>query len=279
MDQLPLISIIMPARNAADHIGEAIASLQAQTWTHWELVVVDNGSTDSTSHVVESIKDDRIRLIREREPGVSRARNIALDAARGEFYCFLDADDILPPESLRSRAEILLRSPDTFFVDGSVMQMDHFSRELVHIFTPTYTGIPFDRLLQISNSVFFGLTWMIRRTSATDVRFPVHMKHAEDLAFYLSMARFGKYDHTSEVVLHYRKGHGSAMSNLQGLWLGYKQLYQWATALRPSPEPEQLDELWARIKRIMFRSFLKFGRPYSALLVWSSRVPARIELK
>ncbi|MGB3525243.1 MAG: glycosyltransferase [Flavobacteriales bacterium] len=275
----PLISVIMPAYNAEGYIGEAIASVQAQTWSNWELLVVDNASTDNTSRIVASAKDDRIRFLEEPERGVSKARNRALEAAQGELYCFLDADDFLPPESLRIRAEILLRTPSTLFADGAVMRMDHLTGELTHMYTPSFQGVPFDRLMQISNSVFFGPSWMIKRTPDTDVRFPEHMRHAEDLAFYLSIARYGRYDHSSEVVLHYRQGHGSAMNDLSGLWLGYKQLYNWVANLHPAPEQVQLDQFWTRIKRIMSRSFLKFGRPNAALQVWLSRAPTAKILK
>jgi hypothetical protein len=96
-------------------------------------------------------------------------------------------------------------------------------------------------------------------------RFPEDMRHAEDLAFYLKLARRGTYRATTEPVLHYRTGHGSAMSDLDGLDKGYLQLYRFATQLDPPPLPEELGRMWARIRRVMTLGFLKTGHPLKAL--------------
>ena len=123
----PTVSIIMPAYNAVRYIGEAIASVQAQSFENWELLVIDDGSTDKTATVVENVRkqDPRVRLLKNDRKGVSSARNKGLECARGEFIGFLDADDAYYPEVLARRVEALRRNPDwrfvfcvTEFVDG-----------------------------------------------------------------------------------------------------------------------------------------------------------------
>jgi hypothetical protein len=111
---------------------------------------------------------------------------------------------------------------------------------------------------------------MIRSSVLMGARFPVEMRHAEDLAFYLTLARRGQYRHVEEVVLHYRRGHGSAMGDLDGLAKGYAQLKSYAAKLSPPPEKVQLQKMQKRIAGILWRSYVKAGRPRKALShLWS----------
>lgn len=107
-----LISIIMPAYNREDTIMAAITSVLAQTYSHFELVIVDDGSTDGTVQVVESFADDRIRLIKgPGRSGVSEARNIGLRAAKGELIAYLDSDNTWQPEYLSAMVAALHKTP------------------------------------------------------------------------------------------------------------------------------------------------------------------------
>jgi succinoglycan biosynthesis protein ExoO len=102
MSATPKVSVITPAYKAARYIGQAIESVQAQTLTDWEMIIVDDASPDETAAVVERYLDDpRIKLIRsERNRGNGGARNLALEVAQGEWIAPLDADDWFAPERL-----------------------------------------------------------------------------------------------------------------------------------------------------------------------------------
>ncbi len=100
---MPLVSIITPSWNVAPLIGETIASVQAQTFTDWELLIADDCSTDQTAAVVEShaASDPRIKLIRQpRNGGPALARQAAIEQAQGRFIAFLDSDDLWLPAKL-----------------------------------------------------------------------------------------------------------------------------------------------------------------------------------
>ena len=94
------ISVIMPAYNRGDMIGESIESVLSQTYDNWEILIVDSDSTDNTSEVCKSFtdKDSRIRYIKKSNEGVSASRNSAIDNAQGDYLFFLDSDDVIHPK-------------------------------------------------------------------------------------------------------------------------------------------------------------------------------------
>ena len=98
----PLVSVVVAAFNAADFIEETCRSVIQQTYSAWELIVVDDGSTDGTGDIVQSLvrSDPRLRLIRQRNGGVAAARNAGIAAASGGFLCVLDADDLWDPTKI-----------------------------------------------------------------------------------------------------------------------------------------------------------------------------------
>lgn len=107
-----LVSIMMPAYNAADYIAEAIESILAQRYQNWELIIVDDGSTDQTSAIASSYGDARIKLFHQPNQGESAARNRALAQMQGEYVAFLDADDLFQPRHLSAAVSYLQHHPE-----------------------------------------------------------------------------------------------------------------------------------------------------------------------
>jgi glycosyltransferase involved in cell wall biosynthesis len=113
-DNLPTVSVIIPAYNSAHWLPDALRSVQDQTYTEWECVVVDDGSTDNTSEVVKGFleEDGRFKYISKENEGPSRARNVGIESSDGEFVAFLDADDIWLPEKLHCQIDVLAARPE-----------------------------------------------------------------------------------------------------------------------------------------------------------------------
>ena len=111
---------MMPAYNAANYIETAVQSVIEQTYQDWELVVVDDGSTDNTTEIVQRIEDPRIRLIRQENGGESVARNTALDHIQGAYLGFLDSDDLFLPDHLARTVAYLESHPErtAVYTDG-----------------------------------------------------------------------------------------------------------------------------------------------------------------
>lgn len=107
------VSVIIPTYNRAHSIGNSIQSVLYQTWQDFEIIIVDDGSTDNTRQVVESFTDDRIRYIcLEQNGGVSHARNIGIKMAEGEYIAFLDSDDEWMSEKLEKQMTVMLRESE-----------------------------------------------------------------------------------------------------------------------------------------------------------------------
>ncbi len=117
------VSIIVPAHNAAHTIAQALESVFAQTFADFEVIVVDDGSTDALDAVLAPYQD-RIKLIRQRNLGVSAARNAGAAAASAEYLAFLDADDIWMPERLEKTAAMLASDPRCVMVFCGALTID-----------------------------------------------------------------------------------------------------------------------------------------------------------
>ena len=114
----PLVSVIMPAYNAEKYIGEAIASVCAQTYENWELLILDDGSADRTAEIAQAYaqRDARIRVLRNlQNMGVARTRNRGFDLAQGEWIALLDSDDRWRVQKLEKQLAVA-RSSDADIV-------------------------------------------------------------------------------------------------------------------------------------------------------------------
>ncbi len=115
---MPTVSVIMPAYNQARYLGEAVRSVLGQDFGDFELIVVDDGSTDDTPSVAEGVRDGRVRYIRQANRGLSGARNTGLRHASGALVTFLDSDDLFTPRNLSVLVSALAEHPQAGLVRG-----------------------------------------------------------------------------------------------------------------------------------------------------------------
>ncbi len=265
----PLISIIMPSYNAAPFINEAVESVKGQSYSNWELLIIDDGSTDNTQAILSKFDDDRIKIFTiPNNHGVSNARNMGLSNFQGEYFTFLDADDIMPVDSLLVRIEIFLNDPSVSFVDGKVVSYNSRLELAKNSWTPTFTGNPFLELAKLSGTCFWGPSWLIKKQSNQNYSFNTNLTHGEDLLFYLQISQSPEYRYlyTEREVLHHRTGHVSAMSNLEGLENGYRKIFN---LIKENPNINWSQALMfkRKSKSIMFKSFAHRLRFWSAFKV------------
>ena len=112
----PLVSIIMPTYNRAGYILETIDCIIAQTYAHWELLIIDDGSTDNTELHVKSINDSRIQYYKFERTGITgKLKNFGIHKATGDLIAFMDSDDLWPDGKLQKQVRVLLEHPDAGF--------------------------------------------------------------------------------------------------------------------------------------------------------------------
>src|SRR5262249_39357728 len=121
----PRVTVLIPAYNASSTIERAVDSVLAQTYSDYEIIVVDDGSRDATADIVASRYGDRVRLLcLTRNQGESAAMNHGIDAAEGELIAFLDADDEWLPDKLSKQVDALNRNPDAVMVSCACRFLD-----------------------------------------------------------------------------------------------------------------------------------------------------------
>lgn len=130
----PLVSVIVPLYNAEKYISETIKSVINQTYENWELLVVDDCSTDNSREIVKSFeqKDSRIRLIESEINfgGPARPRNIGIENAKGEYIAFLDADDVWLKNKLEKQLNLLIENNNFDLIDANAYTIDEKSKKL-----------------------------------------------------------------------------------------------------------------------------------------------------
>lgn len=252
----PFVSILMPAYNSANYIAEAVHSVLNQEYSNFELIIINDGSTDRTEEVIAAFSDTRIRYYGQTNRGVSAARNLALSKMQGVFFCFLDSDDRLPPKSVSSRVRVLVTKPEVDFVDGMVHRVNSDMRTVKSAWKPLWLGNPLEDLVSLSGKSFCGLTWMIRRKEGKIYRFREGLSHGEDLLFYLELAKEnGLYIGLDEVVYEYRMHGLSAMRNIDGLARGYLEVEQ-IISTWSELSTEQLKKFRLKYRSFLWRSYM-----------------------
>lgn len=192
--RLPRVSVVIPLYNKAKNIGPSLASVLKQTMTDFEVVIVDDGSTDGSADVVRAFEDSRIRLIRQSNAGQSAARNRGISEARGDLVAFIDADDFWFPHFLDTVLALRDRFPQagayaTAFVaveNGSVRRFPHM--EVSHLLEGELIRDYF-RSCTLGSSMISSSSVMIPKTVFDRIgHFPVGERDAPDLHMWARIA-------------------------------------------------------------------------------------------
>jgi glycosyltransferase involved in cell wall biosynthesis len=157
-NKMPYVSVIIPTYNRASYVTEAINSVLAQTYTDYEVIIVDDGSTDRTREVIAHFRD-LIRYIYQDNQGLAAARNTGIKAARGKWIAFLDSDDLWLPEKLTVQIEDLSRNPELHLhTTNATIYREHIGKE-VNLFD--FMG--FSKLLRQQFSILQDpLDWQVK---------------------------------------------------------------------------------------------------------------------
>lgn len=200
MNKSPKVTVLMPVYNVALYVAEAIESILNQTYSDFELLIINDGSTDSTSEEVFKFSDSRIRFVEnDQNIGLANTLNRGIDLARGEYIARMDGDDISLPERLRKQVAILDTHPD---IDICGAGYRFFGAKNYDVIYPQYHE-------EIKAGLLFGCCMIIplfRRESIIDakLRYEQNFFPAEDYRFWTCCVLQLKMYNIQETLFHYR---------------------------------------------------------------------------
>ena len=208
----PKISVLMTCYNAASTIEESVRSVIAQTFTNWELVLVDNCSTDDSMAIVRRIGDARIRITKlERNHGRTPALNIGLNNARGEYLAILDADDLSTPDRLQLQVDYLDNNPNLVLVASWYRNINSGGELINEVKTPTQ-HLDIIRRLAFDNAIVNSSS-MYRLASAKAVGgYEVKFSYSQDFALWLALSQIGEFAITPKFITDIRRTSDSLSS-------------------------------------------------------------------
>ncbi len=216
-----LVSVVVPAYNAAETLDETLQSVRAQTHSALDIVVVDDGSADATAQIAKAHvrADPRVRLIRQHNAGVAAARNTGWRAARSDFIALIDADDLWAPAMLEKLlAALLAGGPKTGLAYSFFVRIDAAGMAPEFHYPPPCDGDVLDRILQ-HNFVGCGSTMLVRREALLDAGGfdeSLRLAGAQGCDDYLFCCRAAERFHfvcVPEVLVGYREMPGSISSS------------------------------------------------------------------
>lgn len=204
-----LISIMMPAYNASQFIHSAILSVISQTYPNWELIIVNDGSTDDTAEIIKEFSDSRIKIFHQQNQGEASARNTALQLMEGEWIAFLDADDQFLPDFLEKMLAFLLSNQrfnaaycDGWYVDTEGHRIEALS---VHRRGP-FEGNLCETLVRASDVFGPPTCTMVKRAviSSHRLTFDTNIVIGPDWDFFTHLAQFTEWGYLDFKGVNYR---------------------------------------------------------------------------
>lgn len=206
---MPKVSVITPVYNGEKYIKTAIDSLLAQSFQDWESIIVDDGSSDATPHILQQYGDARIHVIHQQNGGEATARNTGLAHACGEYVAFLDADDYYLPTALADLAEYLDQHPEfsVIYSNGQICDSDgNAFMTLTEIRPGIYTGNILEQVVVSSSVVTVPICTMTRRSAICDhgIEFDRNLVIGPDWDFWIQLAAHVGFGYLDRLTCTYR---------------------------------------------------------------------------
>lgn len=209
VNMTPKVSVIMPVYNGQAYLEQALNSMLAQSFQDWELVVIDDGSTDSTPNILARYTDSRIKVIHQDNSGEASARNMGLDHAKGDYIAFLDADDYYFPNALKDLSSFLeCRSEyGVAYSNGEICDSNNQQiMTLSEIRPGFFTGDILDQLVLSSSVITVPVCTMTRRSVIFEhsIQFDRNLVIGPDWDFWIQLAVHTGFGYLDSMTCRYR---------------------------------------------------------------------------
>jgi glycosyltransferase involved in cell wall biosynthesis len=237
----PQVSVIMPVLNAKPFLQESIGSIIFQSFRQFELIIVDNGSTDGSREYAESFPDERIRVLTESQPGAAHAINTGIAASRADLLAIMDADDVAAKDRLAIQVAYMREHPDTVLLGTRFAFL--VGKKVVPVAPPLVHHREIRKALLQSIPAICNGTNMFRAVAAKRVGGHRINGPAHDLDFFLRMSEIGFVHNLSATLYQYRL-HESNSTSAEAASMREHQMFAVACAISRDaglPEPAFAD--------------------------------------
>ncbi len=237
-----MVSVILPVHDGEATIAEAVASVLAQSWRDLELIVIDDGSTDSTLEVLSAITDERLQVFSEPQSGPAASRNRGIERARGIYVAFIDADDLWLPEKLEAQLAAFERMPDAAVAYCWTDYIDADGRFVCTDSRPLFEGLVNEQLLT-QNFIDCGSNIVVRRQALLDAGgFDESLPVIEDWDLSIRLSACHPFVCAPQALVRYRQSPTTLTTHVQLMEESYWRVIDRAFA----QAPESLQHLKSR---------------------------------
>lgn len=220
---MPKISIIMPVYNEEKFIKPCMESILNQTFSDFECIIIDDGSTDNTLSILQSYKDKRLKIISRENKGLIASLNEGVGLAKGDYIARMDGDDIMMLDRLEKQIKFLESNPNIVGVGGGLEEMrvdgthirtaiyDHNANPILDVFWKEHSNMP--------GSTLLGKTDLIKK-----ILYNPYYKHAEDRDLLLRLSEHGDLRNLQEPLIKYRRHAGSVTKSYGAIYERYRSV-------------------------------------------------------
>ncbi|MCA1991909.1 MAG: glycosyltransferase family 2 protein [Coleofasciculus sp. S288] len=212
---MPKVSVIIPAYNAMTYLPETLESVMAQTFTDFEVLIINDGSSDHIVEWASRLVEARVKLISQENQGSAGARNTGIAHSQGKYIAFLDADDLWEPTKLEKQVHCLDENPEVGLVNTWVVNADEQGNPTNNVLTSNDEGDVWKQIA-VENLIFCGSAPMVRRCCFETLgEFDQSLRSAEDWDMWIRIASRYSFAVVKESLVFYRQRPTSKSNNLQ----------------------------------------------------------------
>ncbi len=259
-----LVSVIIPAFNAASFLEQTLQSVLSQDYPFLEVIVFNDGSTDNTEEIVKSLKDERIRYFFQTNRGVSKTRNLGLDQSRGKYIIFFDSDDFMPPQFISKRLNLLQEFRLFDFACGMVQKFNEEGVSIEGLYKAACIDIKTEILAFKPDVITCPSNYLFRREALlqNSLRFHESLASSADRYFLLEVAQqcIGVMCRDAGALLMYRYRSNSMSNYLSPKLIHDNEMFYELVLANIKPESSLRRIFLAKSTYVLAGAYFKLGR-------------------